>query len=383
MTVGTSSTDLAGLPERWRVWASHRPASQVLHLDSAAAGRASFATLRAVGDHARREAEIGAYVAEAEAAPALAAARAAAAALTGVCAEGVAFVESASAALQRLMSVWPLGAGATIGVLASEWGPNVEAFAGRGLGIVDLPADSGGRLDLEALARRLRDTPPTIVHLTQVASHRGLVQPVAAAAALCRAAGVPLWVDAAQAIGHVDVACGADVVYATSRKWLSGPRGVGVLAVADRWWPALRVRRAAMLPDDLPTVHRLESHDAHVAGRLGLGAAMREYIETGPAAVWRRLQEIGRITREALVDTPGWQLVGSEASGAITALRPTGGQDVAKTRSRLLNDHGILVTSEQPARAPHEMRGPLLRISPHVDCTAEALLRVRSALAED
>jgi hercynylcysteine S-oxide lyase len=53
------------------------------------------------------------------------------------------------------------------------------------------------------------------------------VQPVAAAAALCRAAGVPLWVDAAQALGHVDAACGADAVYATSRKWLTGPRGVG------------------------------------------------------------------------------------------------------------------------------------------------------------
>jgi pyridoxal 5-phosphate dependent beta-lyase len=374
--------DLGGLPARWRVWASQRPAPQVLHLDSAAAGRASFGTLRAVGDHARREAEIGAYVAEAEAAPALAAAREAAAGLAGVSAEGVAFVESASAALHRLMNVWPLGEGATVGVVASEWGPNVEAFAGRGLGIVDLPADSGGRLDLDAFSRVLRDTPPTIVHLTQVASHRGLVQPVAEAAALCRAASVPLWVDAAQAIGHVDIACGADVVYATSRKWLAGPRGVGVLAVADRCWPALRVRRAAMLPDDLPTVHRLESHDAHVAGRLGLGAAIREYVEAGPAEVWRRLGEVGKMTREALADTPGWQLVGATAACAITALRPTGGQDVAKTQSRLLDDHGILVTSEQPARAPRDMREPLLRISPHVDCTIDGLLRVRSALAE-
>ena len=48
-------------------------------------------------------------------------------------------------------------------------------------------------------------------------------------AALCREAGVPLVVDAAQSLGHTDVDLGADVVYGTSRKWLAGPRGVGVL----------------------------------------------------------------------------------------------------------------------------------------------------------
>ena len=35
-------------------------------------------------------------------------------------------------------------------------------------------------------------------------------------------------VDAAQAFGHADTACGADAIYATSRKWLTGPRGVGL-----------------------------------------------------------------------------------------------------------------------------------------------------------
>ena len=37
-----------------------------------------------------------------------------------------------------------------------------------------------------------------------------MVALAAAKADLCRAAGVPLWVDAAQALGHVDTACGAD-----------------------------------------------------------------------------------------------------------------------------------------------------------------------------
>src|SRR5207253_1880173 len=112
------------LPEPWRAWARRRDAPRVVHLDSAAAGRTSRATQQAVADHARLEAEVGAYVAEAQAAPALAAARHATAGLFGVPADGVAFVESASTALQRVLSVWPYQPGDTVGVLASEWGPN-------------------------------------------------------------------------------------------------------------------------------------------------------------------------------------------------------------------------------------------------------------------
>src|SRR5439155_781696 len=59
------------LAEPWRRWHRQRPPAQVLHLDSAAAGRCSTATLRAAAAHAEREAAVGAYVAEAEAQPVL------------------------------------------------------------------------------------------------------------------------------------------------------------------------------------------------------------------------------------------------------------------------------------------------------------------------
>lgn len=369
------------LPPPWGAWAARRPGFRGSHLDSAAAGRSSAAVLQAVAEHALLEAQAGAYVAEQAAAPVLAAGRAEIAELLGVPADGTAFVESASAALAALLSAWPLGEGDGVGVLASEWGPNLAAFTARGVSLVELPADGYGLLDLDALERTLASSPPSIIHLTQVASHRGLVQPVADAAELCRAAGVPLWVDAAQALGHVDTASGADVLYATSRKWLTGPRGVGILAVAERRWDALQVQASAMLPREWPVVQRLESQEAHVAGRVGVCAAVREYLAAGPAAVWQRLDEIGRLTRETLADLGRWQVVETAAgSGAITALRPTDGQDVAGVRAALLAEHGILTTASLPARAPREMTTPLLRISPHVDCTPEQLVALRAAL---
>jgi hercynylcysteine S-oxide lyase len=370
-------------------------------LDTAAAGRSSVATLRAAAAHAEREATLGAYVAQAEARPVLEQGREALGRLVGVPADGVAFVESAEAANRALLDVWPLAPGDVVAVVPSEWGLNLHAFAERGLRVTQLAVDPGGVLDLAGLDRLLTTNPPAFVHLTQVTSHRPLVQPVAAAATLCRAVGVPLWVDAAQALGHVDTACGADVVYATSRKWLTGPRGVGMIGVAQAWWDALRVNPAELIRSDgdAPSpVRYLESGEANVAGRVGLCNAVREFIDDGPEAVWRRLSHVGRQTRAALADLPGWAVVAApdgagssagssgnagssqDAGSAITALRPLDGQSVKETRTRLLAEHGIVTSAGHPARAPLEMTEWLLRVSPHVDCTPDDLARLRKAL---
>jgi hercynylcysteine S-oxide lyase len=374
------------LDQEWRRWRDRRPVPRGIHLDTAAAGRCSMATLAAMAAHAELEATAGAYVAQAEAEPVLERGRADLAGLLGVPAAGVAFTESASAARAVLLSAWPLRAGDTVAILPSEWGPNMSAFADRGLELTELPAEADGTLSFSGLRDLLAARPPAVVHLTQVASHRGLVQPVAAAAELCRAAGVPLWVDAAQSIGHADTACGADAVYATSRKWLAGPRGVGLLAIADRWWDRLRTTSNPLARASMPTgsspVRLLESAEATIAGRAGLSAAVREHLEDGPARVRERLAAVGLLTRQVLAGLPGWAVDGfAEAPSAITALRPTAGQDLHAVQAGLLAGHGILTTTASPLRAPRQMTGPVLRISPHVDCTIGDLTALREALA--
>jgi pyridoxal 5-phosphate dependent beta-lyase len=370
--------------EPWRLFSTHRPATSFTHLDTAAAGRSSIETLRVVAAHAEREAVAGAYVAAAEATPVIDAGRAALAGLLGVEPEGIAFTESGAASLAVLLRSWPLSAGQTVAVAPSEWGPNLDAFADRGLRVEFLAAGPEGIVDLDALRRFLAVTPPAFVHLTLVASHRPLVQPAAAVAEICHEAGVPLWVDAAQALGHVAVSCGADAIYSTGRKWLNGPRGVGIVAVATPWWRRLRPHASQLDREALgdgPPVRLLESADAHFAGRIGLCNAVAEFVAAGPSAVCERLALVGKETRAALAEVPGWQVVGeADAPSAITALRPTAGQQVATVRSLLLERHQIVTTAAAPARAPREMTSPYLRISPHVDCTPEALARLAAAL---
>lgn len=369
----------------WTAWREARPRPGVLHLDTAAVGRPSEATLTAVAEHARLEAEIGGYVAEDRARVTLEGLRGRVAGLLGTDAEGVAFVESATTALEVLVAAWPLPPGATVGVAAAEWGPNLEILGHLGRTPTELAVDENGVLDLEALEVRLHDDPPDVLLVDQVAAHRGLVQPAEAVVALGRAHGIPVWVDAAQALGHVPVAEG-DAVFATSRKWLTGPRGVGLLSVAAPHREALRVLRQTK-HDGWSTMRHLESGEAHVAGRVGLAVAVDEHLEIGPALVHERLAEVGRRTREAVASVSGWEvLLPGSPAGATTALVPTAGQDVVRTQEWLLEEHAVLTTACLPWRAPRERsasgpgNAPLLRLSPHVDLTDEDLERVCRAL---
>ena len=252
----------------WGEWRAARPPTEVLHLDSAAFGRSSLATLSATSQHALAESELGGYVAEEQAEPRLAVLRRDVAGLLGTDEEGVAFVENATAGFEVLLAVWPLPEGARVGVAAAEWGPNLELLERRGWAVELLPVDGAGVLVLDELEARLAGDPPDLVLVDVVAAHRGLVQPAEEVVALGRAHGVPVWLDAAQAAGHVRIPVGADAVVATSRKWLTGPIGVGMLAVGEPHRPFLRVRRPAKHPD-WPAMRLLESESAHVVGTGG------------------------------------------------------------------------------------------------------------------
>ncbi|NEK58896.1 ergothioneine biosynthesis PLP-dependent enzyme EgtE [Geodermatophilus sabuli] len=360
-------------------WRSARPRPAGRHLDSAACSRQSHRVLEAAAHHARHEAELGGYVAEATADDLLQQGRSVLGGLVGMAAADVAFVESAQAALVALLAGWRLPAGTRVACLPGEYAPNVAQLRAAGLTPEPLPVDGLGRTDLDGVARLLATDPPGLVHLTHIGSHRGLVQPAAEVAALCREAGVPLVLDAAQSLGHVDTDLGADVVYSTSRKWLAGPRGVGVLCAR----PAITAQLTPVLPapDDVPPLRAFESGEAHVAGRVGLVLAVGEHVAAGPHRVRERLAALGRAGRAVLDGAAGWRVVEPvDEPSATTTLRPPDGEDVVTTRARLLTEHGIVTTAIGPERAPGEMTGPVLRVSPHLDATVDDLEALAAAL---
>lgn len=106
--------------------------------------------------------------------------------------------------------------------------------------VVVVPVDRFGRVDVSAFTSAVG--PATALVCLQSANHEvGTTQPVAEVAAVCREAGVPVLVDAAASVGHLEPPAEWDLVVASSRKW-GGPAGVGLLAVrtGTRWrspWP--------------------------------------------------------------------------------------------------------------------------------------------------
>lgn len=368
------------LAEAWR---AARPKVAGLHLDNAACSRQSFAVLDAAARHARHEAEVGGYVAAEAAQPVLDAGRAAVAALAGIPDAEVVFTTGSLHALDLLLASWPPGQ-REVACLPGEYGPNLAVMATHGFARRLLPIDAAGRVAVDQAAVALAADPPALVHLTAVASHRGVVQPLHKMAELCRKLDLPLVVDAAQALGQVDCAAGADVTYASSRKWIAGPRGVGVLAVR----PSLMQRLLPRLPppewvSSLSVAQRLELGEANIAARVGFSVALGEHVACGPAAVHSRLAEVGRISRTMLADVRGWRVVEPvDEQSAITTLAPVDGADPVKVRAWLIAERRILTTAAGIERAPLELTAPVLRISPHVDATPEDLKIFAEALAE-
>ncbi len=362
-------------------WRAARPAVAGLHLDSGACSRQSFAVIDATAQHARHEAEVGGYVAAEAAMPALDAGRAAVAALTGMTGTDVVYATGANHSLDLLLSSW--ADVRTVACLPGEYGPNLAVMAANGFQVSALPVNGDGRLAVDEAATVLAVNPPGMVHLTPLASHRGIVQPARELADVCRGLGVPLVIDAAQALGHIDCAMGADAIYSSSRKWIAGPRGVGVLAIQ----PALAQRLRPRLPPpdwglSMTVMEKLAHGEANVGAHVGLSVALGEHLAAGPELIRARLAELGRLTRNTLADADGWRVVEPvDEPTSITTLVATKGADPQRVRSWLIAERRIVTTYAEVQRAPFELAAPVLRVSPHVDSTADDLPIFAEALA--
>ncbi|WP_327694344.1 cysteine desulfurase/sulfurtransferase TusA family protein [Streptomyces sp. NBC_00459] len=105
---------------------------------------------------------------------------------------------------------------------AEEW----EAAGGA---VTTAAVDRAGAVAVEAYEAAVRAD--TALACLQSANHEvGTEQPVAEVAEVCRAAGVPLFVDAAQSLGWAAVPGSWSLLAASAHKW-GGPSGVGLLAV--------------------------------------------------------------------------------------------------------------------------------------------------------
>ncbi len=122
-----------------------------------------------------------------------------------------------------------LGRGRRVLVGATE---HAAVLAAAGPGAETVPVRPDGTADLDALAALLAEGgPPALVCLMAANNETGVLHPLAEAAALCRARGALLHVDAVQAAGRVALAPGLADSVALSGHKLGGPAGAGALVL--------------------------------------------------------------------------------------------------------------------------------------------------------
>ncbi len=262
------------------------------------------------------------------------------------------------------------------------------------------PVSERGELELDAF-EALIGPKTRFVAVAHVSNALGTVNPVAAMIEMAHAGGVPVLLDGAQAAPHlpVDLAgLGADF-FACSAHKMYGPTGIGVLYGREELLDAMPPVQGG--GDMIATVTfekstwaplpaKFEAGTPHIAGAVGLGAAV-DYIEgLGRDAVAAHEHELLTYATARLADLPGVTVVG-QASEKASVLSFTMSGIHPHDIGTVLDSVGVCV------RAGHHCAQPLMQrlglvatarasfaaynTRSDVDALADGLERVRAVFA--
>lgn len=371
---------------------------RVTHLNNAGAALPPSQVTEAVVAHVRREARIGGYEAEAEAADLVDRTYRALAELIGCRPGEIAMAENATRAWDMAFYALRFSSGDRILTGRSEYASNMIAFlqvaARTGAKVEVVDDDEHGQIDVEDLRRRV-DSDVALIALTHVPTTGGLVNPAAEVGAVARAAGVPYLLDACQSVGQLPVdvrELGCDMLSAPGRKFLRGPRGTGFLYVSSRLAerlepPFLDLRAATMTgPDQYvvqPGARRFETWEGNVAARIGLGVAVDYALSWGMDAISERVAGLAETLRGMLREHPGVTVhdLGVRRCGIVTF--SVAGVPAADVQRRLVADR-INTTVARVEHGLLDLGGrdlpDLVRASPHYYNTEDDLQRLCAAL---
>jgi len=334
-----------------------------IHLDNAGASLMPRCVLDTQIEHLQLEASVGGYEAERQRSAGIESVYDSVARLIGCHRDEVAIVENATVGWMMAFYALEFAPGDRILTAEAEYASNYLAYLQvareRGVVVETIPSAESGEICVDSL-RAMIDERVRLISVTHVPTNGGLVNPVEAIGAVAREHGIFYIVDACQSAGQMALDVNAiqcDVLTATGRKFLRGPRGVGFLYVrasaldnlhppmidlySARWVAADRYELRA-------DARRFENWENNYAARLGLGRAIDYALDVGIDAIEREVTRLAALLRERLAAVPGVSVhdIGRRRCGIVTF--SVAGVEAAQIETRLRAAR-ILVSVSSPA----------------------------------
>jgi L-cysteine/cystine lyase len=172
------------------------------------------------------------------------------------------------------------------------------------------PDDSHGVI-AERFAAAIDDR-TRIVVLSEISYSTGQLLPVEPIVEAAHRVGAIVVIDGAQTGGHIPIdvrASGVDVYAIPAQKWLCGPRGIGAVYVSPEALPRINplivdgsyaeewdLSGGFQPKQDVAGKYQTSAVSPTLAA--GAIAAIEQYLESGPQAVWDRARDLNRIAEQ-------------------------------------------------------------------------------------
>lgn len=290
---------------------------------------------------------------------------------TGVGADELLITRSAVESLNIVLQGYPFTAGDAIVYASHDYDSALDIISllaeRRGVQpiTVEAPLDPASDAAIVALYEAAITPRTRVLLLTHIVHRTGQIMPVVALAAMARARGIDVIIDAAHSLAQLDYTVpqlGAQFAAFNLHKWIGAPLGTGLLYIARE-----RIGEIAPLYAD-------SSHGAADIDKLGhVGAvppapimavedALAFHATIGTANKEARLRYLARRWMDAVRNVPGVRLYTPRDPARYCALGAFGIEGIAAAEvvRRLMEEHGIFTVQRQLGDSA------IVRVTPHV-----------------
>ena len=349
--------------DKEKIYADTPGKKNIIHFNNAGASLMTQVVLDTQKNYLDLEANIGGYEALAKSQEKIENVYNSVARMINADPSEIAIVENATVGWAMGFYAIDFKAGDRILTVEAEYVSNFIAYLHlskeKGVSVEVIPSDDNGDIDLNTLEYMI-DENVKLISATHIPTNSGLVNMVSDIGKIARKHGILFLVDACQSVGQMPIdveEIGCDMLSATSRKYLRGPRGVGFLyvkkSVIEKLHPPIIDLRSATWVS--PTIYelrkdakRFENWENNCAAILGFGAAVDYALDIGLENIKLRNDELANYLRDKLSHINGVNIHAiSKNQCAITTFHIEGFE--AADTIQKLREHGINTSLSEPS----------------------------------